>query len=102
MGALQMLGVTNASIKVAEEIPNIDGSAADFCKMIESAGVIDQEASRYEVEVVDRIGIGNVNPEEKYLYVEPFDGYEIRMRVNYPAPIFRTKLYLQSSRSRLS
>ena len=88
MGALQMLGVTNASIKVAEEIPNVDGSAADFCRMIESVGVVSQEAPRYEVEVVERIGIGNVNPDEKYLYVEPFNGYEVNMRVNYPAPIF--------------
>lgn len=40
LAALHMAGITNASIKVDEEIPNIDGSAADFCRIIEQAGLL--------------------------------------------------------------
>jgi UDP-3-O-[3-hydroxymyristoyl] N-acetylglucosamine deacetylase len=86
-----MAGITNASIKVDEEIPNIDGSAADFCRIIEQAGIVDQEKSSLEVVIHERIAIGNEIPEEKHIYVEPYEGFEVVMRVNYPAPIFEQK-----------
>lgn len=91
LAALHMCGVTNASIKVDEEIPNIDGSAADFCRIIEKAGVVEQDRPSREIVIHTRIAIGNEVAEEKYIYVEPFDGFEICMRVNYPAPIFEQK-----------
>jgi len=91
LAALHMTGVTNASIKVDEEIPNIDGSAADFCRIIEQAGIVDQEKPSLEVVIHERIAIGNELPEEKYIYAEPYHGFEIVMRVNYPAPIFEQK-----------
>ncbi len=39
MAVLSMYGITNVLIKVDEEIPNIDGSAKDFCDLIEEAGI---------------------------------------------------------------
>jgi UDP-3-O-[3-hydroxymyristoyl] N-acetylglucosamine deacetylase len=91
LAALHMCGVTNATIKVDEEIPNIDGSAADFCRIIEKAGLVEQDKPCREIVIHERIAIGNEVPEEKYIYAEPFDGFEICMRVNYPAPIFEQK-----------
>ncbi len=91
LAALHMAGVTNASIKVDEEIPNIDGSAADFCRIIDQAGIVEQDKLSQEVVIHERIAIGNEIPEEKHIYAEPFDGFEIVMRVNYPAPIFEQK-----------
>ncbi len=91
LAALHMAGVTNASIKVDEEIPNIDGSAEDFCRIIDQAGIIDQDKLSLEVVINERIAIGNEVPEEKYIYAEPYEGFEIVMRVNYPAPIFEQK-----------
>ncbi|MCF6291042.1 MAG: UDP-3-O-acyl-N-acetylglucosamine deacetylase [Desulfobacterales bacterium] len=88
MAALSMAGISNVLIKSDEEVPNIDGSATDFCRMIEEAGVVEQNVMRREVVIRDRIQVGIEDPDEKYLYVEPFDGFEVRMRVNYPAPIF--------------
>lgn len=87
LAALNMLGVTNASIKVNEEIPNVDGSALDFCRIIAEAGLVEQNAMRREIVIHQKISIGNEVPEEKHLYAEPFDGFEVRLRVNYPAPI---------------
>ena len=87
LAALNMLGITNASIKVNEEIPNIDGSAADFCRIIAEAGVEDQDAPRKEIVIQRKIGLGNEVPKEKHLYVEPYDGFEVVLRVDYPAPI---------------
>lgn len=87
LAALNMMGITNASIKVDEEIPNVDGSAADFCRIIAAAGIEDQTKRRMDVVVHKKIGIGNESQGEKHLYVEPYEGFEVAMRVDYPAPI---------------
>jgi UDP-3-O-[3-hydroxymyristoyl] N-acetylglucosamine deacetylase len=82
-----MYGITNALIKVDEEIPNIDGSARDFCNLIEQAGIVEQSASAKMAIIRGKIGVGKEARHEKHLYAEPFDGFEISMRVDYPAPI---------------
>jgi UDP-3-O-[3-hydroxymyristoyl] N-acetylglucosamine deacetylase len=87
MAVLSMYGITNVLVKVDEEIPNVDGSARDFCSLIEEAGVVDQPATTRVAIVRRKIGVGNEDRKEKHLYVEPFDGFEISMRVNYPLPI---------------
>lgn len=87
MAVLSMYGITNVLIKVDEEIPNVDGSAKDFCDLIEEAGIEDQSASTRVAVIRRKIGVGNEKRDEKHLYAEPFDGFEISMRVNYPPPI---------------
>ncbi len=87
MAALSMYGITNVLIKVEEEIPNVDGSARDFCVLIEEAGIEEQNAQTKLAVVRKKIGVGNEQKHEKHIYAEPFDGFEISMRVDYPLPI---------------
>jgi UDP-3-O-[3-hydroxymyristoyl] N-acetylglucosamine deacetylase len=87
MAVLSMYGITNVLVKVDEEIPNIDGSAKDFCKLIEEAGIEEQSAATKVAVIRRKIGVGNEVGHEKHLYAEPFDGFEITMRVDYPLPI---------------
>ncbi len=87
MAVLFMYGITNVLVKVDEEIPNVDGSARDFCSLIEEAGIADQPATTKVAVVRRKIGVGNEDRKEKHLYVDPFDGFEISMRVDYPLPI---------------
>jgi UDP-3-O-[3-hydroxymyristoyl] N-acetylglucosamine deacetylase len=87
MAVLSMYGITNVLIKVDEEIPNVDGSARDFCDLIEEAGIVDQPAFTKVAVIRQKIGVGNEERHEKHLYAEPFEGFEISMRVDYPPPI---------------
>jgi UDP-3-O-[3-hydroxymyristoyl] N-acetylglucosamine deacetylase len=87
MAVLSMYGITNVLVKVDEEIPNIDGSAKDFCDLIEEAGIAEQPASTKVAVIRRKIGVGNEERHEKHLYAEPFEGFEISMRVDYPPPI---------------
>ncbi len=87
MAVLSMYGITNVLIKVDEEIPNVDGSAKDFCDLIEGAGIVEQSATTKVAVIRRKIGVGNEDRWEKHLYAEPFDGFEISMRVDYPPPI---------------
>ncbi len=89
MAALHMYGLSNVLIKADEEIPNIDGSAEDFCRLIQEAGIIDQSAKTKKIIFHKKLSIGTECETEKHLYVEPFDGFEVTMRVDYPAPIFK-------------
>ena len=87
MAALYMMGVSNALIKVDEEIPNIDGSAKDFCELIQEAEIMTQVEQWKEIVINGKILVGEESIKEKYLFVEPYDGFEVQMRVDYPAPI---------------
>ncbi|MDH4164560.1 MAG: UDP-3-O-acyl-N-acetylglucosamine deacetylase [Nitrospirota bacterium] len=87
MAVLSMYGITNALVKVDEEVPNIDGSAKDFCGLIEDAGIEEQSASTKVAVVRQKIGVGREDKAEKHLFVEPFEGFEVSMRVDYPPPI---------------
>ncbi len=98
LAALNMMGITNASIKVDEEIPNVDGSAADFCRIMAAAGTLDQPKPRVDIVIHKKIGIGPESRAEKHLYVEPFDGFEVAMRVDYPAPIHEQSYCFNPSR----
>jgi UDP-3-O-[3-hydroxymyristoyl] N-acetylglucosamine deacetylase len=87
MAIFSIYGITNVLIKVDDEVPNIDGSAKDFCDLIVQAGIVEQPAASKIAVIRQKIGVGNDESREKHLYAEPFDGFEIRMRVDYPPPI---------------
>jgi len=87
MAVLSMYGISNVLIKVDEEIPNVDGSARDFCRLIEEAGIEEQTAATKVAVIRQKIGFGKEEKREKHLYAEPFDGFQISMRVDYPLPI---------------
>ena len=87
MAVLSLYGITNVLIKVDDEIPNVDGSAKVFCDLIDEAGIEEQSAFTRVAVIRRKIGVGNETKHEKHLYAEPFDGFEISMRVDYPPPI---------------
>ena len=96
MASLHMAGITNVLAKVDEEIPNIDGSANDFSELIKDAGIQDQDVPAKDAVVLEPIQVGRKKLEEKHLYAEPFDGFEVKMRVDYSAPIGEQKLIFNS------
>ena len=96
MASLHMAGITNVLAKVDEEIPNIDGSANDFSELIKEAGIQEQEVLAKDAVVLEPIQVGRKKLEEKHLYAEPFDGFEVKMRVDYSAPIGEQKLIFNS------
>ena len=99
LAALSMAGITNVLAKVDEEIPNIDGSANHFTELINEAGVQDQDGAVKDAVVLEPIQVGRKKIDEKHLYVEPFDGFEVKMRVDYASPIGEQKLTFNSEKN---
>jgi UDP-3-O-[3-hydroxymyristoyl] N-acetylglucosamine deacetylase len=87
LSALHARGVGNLLIKVHGEIPVLDGSALEFCTMLEDVGIEDQNEPRREV-VIDRVY--RVGEGEKSLTIEPAgpgEGFSVSYLLRYPAPV---------------
>jgi UDP-3-O-[3-hydroxymyristoyl] N-acetylglucosamine deacetylase len=84
MAVLHAYRITNLMIKMIEEIPIMDGSALEFCKILEEAGIEEQEKQVNELVIDRRLEIACQN---KSLVVEPADGFSVRYFLDYPAPI---------------
>ncbi len=87
LAVFHMFGIDNVLVKADEEIPNIDGSARDFADRIREAGFAEQTAKRKEIVIHGRISVGNEVESEKHIVAEPMEGFEVTMRIDYPAPI---------------
>jgi UDP-3-O-[3-hydroxymyristoyl] N-acetylglucosamine deacetylase len=76
--------ITNLMVKMIEEIPIMDGSALEFCKLIEDAGIEDQEEREEELVIDRRFEIGSG---EKSLVIEPAEIFSVQYFLDYPPPI---------------
>ena len=91
MAALHAYGITNLFVKMQGEVPILDGAAAEFCTLIESAGVIEQDREVSEI-VIDRCySVGKDEEGEKYLAIEPADEFSIDYTLEYPHPVGRQR-----------
>ncbi len=84
LSALHAYGVGNLLIKVHGEIPVLDGSALEFCRLLEDVGIAEQDEPQGEV-VIDRryeVGAG-----EKVLAIEPAEEFSVSYLLRYPPPV---------------
>jgi len=77
--------IGNLLVKVQGEIPIMDGSALEFCHLIEEAGIEEQEEEWSEI-VIDRTYRVGVEGEES-IRVEPADTFGVRYLLDYPKPV---------------
>ncbi len=85
MSALCGLGIDNAWIDLdAPEVPILDGSAAPFIFLIQSAGIEEQNAAKKFIRVTQPI---EVRDGDKWARFEPYDGYRLDFSIvfNHPA-----------------
>ncbi|MBI3580668.1 MAG: UDP-3-O-[3-hydroxymyristoyl] N-acetylglucosamine deacetylase [Nitrospinae bacterium] len=85
MATLNIYGITNALIKVGEEVPIMDGSAIQLCDLIESAGVAEQSGDVEPIVLREPILVGNMD--KKYVLAEPCDRLVVEYRLDYPPPV---------------
>jgi UDP-3-O-[3-hydroxymyristoyl] N-acetylglucosamine deacetylase len=85
MSALAGLGIDNAWVDLdAPEVPILDGSAAPFIFLIQSAGIEEQNAPKRFIRVKEPI---EVRDGDKWARFEPYDGYRLSFSIvfNHPA-----------------
>ncbi len=90
MAVFHAYRITNLMVKMIEEIPIMDGSALEFCKLIEEAGIEEQEERVKELKIAQRFEIGNG---DKSLVIEPADIFSVHYFLDYPPPIGQQDFY---------
>ena len=87
LAALHGYRITNLLVKMQGEIPIFDGSAAEFCTLIESAGIEDQPGTVDEIVIDRRYEIGARDGDGEYIAIEPADAFGVSYVLDYPAPV---------------
>lgn len=84
LSACAGLGLDNLLIEVdCEEIPIMDGSAASFLFLIESAGIVEQDAPRQFMVIKKPV---EVRDGDKLARLEPFFGFKLDFRIDFKHP----------------
>lgn len=83
MAALSAIGIDNALIEIdGPEVPIMDGSAAPFMALVESAGMQSQAAVRHYLRVLRPV---EVVEGDKVARLLPYDGYQIDCDIVFDA-----------------
>ncbi len=85
LAVLHSYGISNLLVKVQGEIPIMDGSALEFCHLIEEAGIQEEEEECSEL-VIDRPYRVALKGEES-IGIEPAERFGVRYILNYPKPV---------------
>lgn len=86
MSALAGMGIDNIIVEVsADEIPIMDGSAAPFIYLIQSAGIAEQSEPKRFIKVLKEVRVAY---DDKYATLSPFDGFSLDFSIDFDHPAF--------------
>lgn len=84
MSALAGLGVDNLYVELsAAEVPIMDGSSGPFVFLLQSAGVVEQDAPKRFIRVLKPV---EVREGDKIARFEPFDGFKLDFTIAFDHP----------------
>ena len=84
MSALAGLGIDNAYVDLdAPEVPIMDGSAAPFIFLIQSAGIETQETAKKLVKILKPIRFEN---NAGWAELTPYDGFKVSFEIDFDHP----------------
>ncbi len=88
MSACAGLGIDNLLIDItADEVPILDGSAASFVFLLQSAGVVTQDAPKRFLRVTKNVEVREGEGAAlKWARLEPFHGYRLSFEIEFGHP----------------
>ncbi len=88
MSALAGLGVDNLYVELsAPEVPIMDGSSGPFVFLLQSAGIVEQNAPKRFIRILKTI---EVRDGDKVARFEPYDGFRLGFTVEFDHPAIPT------------
>ncbi len=86
MAALAGLGIDNLMVDLsAPEVPIMDGSAAPFVFLLQSAGIEEQQAAKRFIRIKKKI---RVEDDDKWAELTPFNGFKVNFEIFFNHPVF--------------
>ncbi|MFN8389573.1 MAG: UDP-3-O-acyl-N-acetylglucosamine deacetylase [Bdellovibrionota bacterium] len=98
MAALSAYRISNLLVKCNSEVPIFDGSAKEFCSVIESVGIEEQGGEWYELAIDEPLTFhadqkkrssGVEDLVNETITFEPGEGFSVVYELQYPHPIGR-------------
>lgn len=90
MSALAGLGIDNLTVDVsAQEIPIMDGSAGPFVFLLQSAGIVEQEAAKKFIRIKKQITVAE---DDKQATFKPFDGFKVTFSIDFDHPVLQRQV----------
>ena len=85
MSSLHAYGITNLLVKVEGELPILDGSASEFCELLDSAGVEEQAGTLPQIVIKEPISVTDGSDAE--ISISPYEGFKITYELSHPPPV---------------
>ena len=87
LSAMAGLGIDNAYVDVsAPEVPIMDGSAGPFVFLVQSSGIVEQNAAKKFIRITKSV---KVKEDDKWARFDPFDGFKVGFMIDFDHPVFK-------------
>ena len=87
LSAMAGLGIDNAYVDVsAPEVPIMDGSAGPFVFLLQSAGIVEQNAAKRFIRINKSV---EIRENDKWARFDPFDGFKVGFVIDFDHPVFK-------------
>lgn len=91
LSALRGYGVDNCLIELDNiEIPILDGSSENWLEIIEKVGVVEQNAKRRFLKILEKV---EFQQGDRKMSIEPSENYEIECLIDFPHPFINKQTY---------
>ena len=97
MAVFHVYGLTNLLVKISGEVPIMDGSALEFCNLVESAEIITQDEIVETIVIDQPLEIPLPEGSLKFMRIEPSEVLEIEYQMDYPQPIGKMSMSFRLS-----
>ena len=89
LSAMAGLGIDNAYVDVsAPEVPIMDGSAGPFVFLLQSAGIVEQNAAKRFIRINKSV---EIRENDKWARFDPFDGFKVGFVIDFDHPVFKAR-----------
>ncbi len=86
LSAMAGLGIDNAYVDLSSaEVPIMDGSSGPFVFLLQSAGIVEQDAPKRFIRIKRPV---IVEEQDKWAKFEPFDGFKVGFTIDFNHPVF--------------
>jgi UDP-3-O-[3-hydroxymyristoyl] N-acetylglucosamine deacetylase len=87
LAAMAGIGIDNAYVDLtAPEVPIMDGSAASFVFLLQSAGIAEQNAAKRFIRIRKPV---RVEEGDKWAEFRPYPGFRVNFRIEFDHAVFR-------------
>lgn len=87
LSAMAGLGIDNAMVEVsAQEVPIMDGSSGPFIFLLQSAGILEQQAAKRFIRIKKRVEVMDGDKSAAFV---PYDGFKVSFEIDFDHPVLK-------------